>query len=66
MRMPKDDLFYREVECYAFKLTCEECIHFIGDTEQCSLLWPNANHRLEAVRDRSNTHVLFCKEFDLA
>ena len=65
MKMQKDAVFLAEMEQYELRLSCEYCVHFNGHTERCSLLWPNGDHLLHAIKDPANQHIIFCKEFDL-
>ena len=66
MQVRLDTLFDRQREQYGFCFTCEDCVHYDGDTETCIHEFPNQMHRLSryTVSPRPE-YILFCKDFDL-
>jgi hypothetical protein len=62
VRLPVDSLWWSEVERFALRFTCVDCLHFLAATDGCAHFWPNAEHK---APPRSGTHVVFCKEFEL-
>lgn len=59
-----DELLATEVERFSLAFTCERCAQFEPDSEQCSLGYPNDDHRARGLV--VGAQLVFCKEFELA
>ena len=59
--------FDEQIARFAFRFTCEHCVHFNEPNGDCVNRFPNRVHRLRyyntAPRPRT---IIFCKDFDLA
>ena len=66
MEVPFDSIFDKQKKQYNFCFTCEDCVHFDGNTDECIHEFPNQMHRIQryTVFPRPRA-VLFCKDFDL-
>jgi hypothetical protein len=62
VRLPVDGRFLKEIERFALRFTCADCLHFLAETSGCAHFWPNAEHRF---LPRADAEVVFCKEFEL-
>ena len=61
MRTRVDDRLRAEAARFSFRFACEDCVHFDGPSQRCSLAYP-----AEPRRDALETDALeLCKEFDL-
>lgn len=65
MKLENSPDFQEQYRKLHFMCTCEECIHFKGDTKKCSLYWPNNDHREETVSKISTPEIIFCKDFEM-
>jgi hypothetical protein len=69
MRLPVDAEFLHEVERFALRFTCGNCMHLVvsagsvGSAGVCGNGWPTEDHMLVPV---SGERVVFCKEFEVA
>ena len=57
--------FKKERERYNLKYRCYDCVHFVPDTQECSLGYPNKN-LLQSERYLDNTgQFVFCRYFEV-
>lgn len=58
--------FRQERERFRLVSSCEQCEHFVDDTEACDLIYPTPPHR-QAVFDgaKDGEPVSFCKMFEV-
>ncbi len=66
MEVALDFVFDEQRIKYRFRYTCEDCVHFNSQTEQCIHEYPNQMHRQQRYElgPKPKT-IIFCKEFDL-
>ncbi len=65
MRQEKTRKFDLESRKYELQGSCDCCVHFLPAMQTCSLFWPNAHHLLGHMQNEKNSHISFCKEFEL-
>jgi len=63
MKTRVDARLLAEVERYSLRFNCEQCAHFVLETERCANEYPNSAHREGAL---SAAELTFCKEFELS
>ena len=63
MRTRVDDALRAQSEQYAFRFTCEHCVHADEATGSCTLGYPSEPHR--GVRLAERDDLEFCKYFEL-
>ena len=63
MKSVVDDRFRTEAARFAFRFTCESCIHYDREQRACSNGFPCAPHREVDLARRGV--VTFCKLFEL-
>jgi hypothetical protein len=56
-----DATLRREAERFAFRFECEDCAHFDGLREQCSLSYPAGPRRSALLA----AELVLCKTFEL-
>ena len=66
MRLFVDPNYLKQREQFAFKATCEHCVHFSPDDDACSLVFPAEPHR-EALHAsfKDGDTLMFCKTFQV-
>ena len=64
MKTPVDERLRKELRDFSMRFTCEDCVWFDQDSAACALGYPNHEHRAPDLNRAS--HIVFCKEFELA
>jgi len=62
MRIPIDPTFQQQIRTRVLRFTCSDCTFHVNG--HCAHEWPDHDHRMPPEPDA--THVVFCKEFELA
>jgi hypothetical protein len=63
MRSEVDETLRQQSERYAFRFTCEHCVHFDEARLSCAFGYPTEPHR--ALDLRVLRSLEFCKAFEL-
>ena len=59
--------FEDQMRRFAFRFTCDHCVHFDDRTGDCLHGFPNQMHKLAYYQATPKPKtILFCKDFDLA
>ncbi len=62
MKSPVTFQLLEEIARFDLRFTCEDCSQFDPASGDCSLGYPNIEHRAGRI---DAEYVVFCKEFDL-
>ena len=66
MRTYVDQRYLDERVRFALRCCCDDCQHWDGPRDLCTLGFPTAPHRRERhERDVADGYILFCKHFEL-
>ncbi len=57
--------FAAEVARHDLRYRCEDCVHVVGDTGDCSLEWPNPLLRGPVEAISADGRLVFCKFFEM-
>jgi hypothetical protein len=58
-----DERLHSDIQVYALKYSCENCIHFEQQRGGCSLGFVPGPHRARAIEPGDT--IVFCKTFEL-
>ena len=58
-----DSELREQAERFAFRYSCESCLHYDSERSECANGYPTEPHRLRDLGEA--TELIFCKEFEL-
>ena len=61
MKIPVDAQFQGESEYFQFRFSCESCVLYDPDKDECAHGFPTSEHKAEAQKSL----LIFCKDYEM-